>query len=426
MRIISIFGRDFRLRDNPLFEGWQEHEIIPVFVVDKFNQNEHGDNLKTIFFAYLLDFAQKMKTLKSHLYIVRLEDIEDFIIRSRADYVRYAFDGEPNTHKRGNLIESICQKNKVRFISLWNFLIKPNERNFRLRFTDFYNKVFLPSLLSQDIQIVTTPTRLNTPRLIHKDEEIPSYNKQQNILNLWFKDEKEVIKSFEKFLSTGISLYQSNRDIPSVNGTSRLSTYLRHGIISPRTVYLMAKDHPDAGHFIRQIAWSEFYRLWIYNFPEVIDQEFNKGWIGFPWERESPLFDKWKEAETGFDIVDAGMLQLKEEGWIHNRVRMVVASFLTKNLLIDWRLGERFFYKNLVDGDLALNVGNWQWVAGCGLDSVPYTRIFNPDIQTKKFDPNGVYISKYLKERHPKIVDLYHSRYRFLKIVKTYQMNNRM
>lgn len=425
MRIISIFGRDFRLRDNPLFDGWREQEIIPLFLIDKFNQTEHGDNLKTLFFEYLKDFSKNINSLGSHLYIASLENFQEFLIKSRANVVRYSFDGEANTQNRGAYIEEICKKNNIKFIPLWNFMIKPARENFRYRFTDFYKRIFLPSIKTQNLKELDTPLTLKTPKIDYKDEKIPEYNKKDYILKLWFKDEETAIRSFKNFLSNKLSDYHINKDFPAYNGTSRLSPYLRCGIISLKTAYLMAKDFPNSECLIREIAWAEYYRIWLTNFPHVTNQEFRQNWIGFPWKKESELFEKWKRGETGFDIVDAGMHQLHKEGWMHNRVRMIVASFLTKNLLTDWRLGERFFYENLVDADIASNVGNWQWVAGCGLDAAPYFRIFNPELQAKKFDPEGIYISRYLTEKHPKIVDLQGSRIKFSITVREYQSTQR-
>lgn len=421
MRIISIIGRDLRLWDNPLFDGWDDYEIIPVFLIDEFNQSEHGDNLKTLFFEYLKELQQKIKLLKSHLYIIRLRDFEEFLIKSKSDVVRYTLDGEPNTYKRGKFIESICLKNNVKFITLWNFLIKPEGGNFRFRFTDFYKRVFLPKMKSQEITILKPPKALMTPNIKHKDCDIPKYNKKVNILKLWFRDENDVIKIFKRFLTKNMSNYHIDRDFPSKNSTSKLSPYLRHGVISLKLVYLMANEHPNSDPFLKEIAWGEYFRIWLHNFPHVVNKEFRQKWVGFPWIRESPLLEKWQKGETGFDIVDAGMRQLQQEGWMHNRARMITASFLTKNLLLDWRLGERFFYENLIDADLSSNVGNWQWVAGCGLDAVPHFRLFNPEIQLNKFDPERIYVSKYLNQRHPKIINLYQSRLKFLNIARQYQ-----
>ncbi len=420
-RIISVIGRDFRLNDNPFFEGWKEHEIIPVFILDPFNQEEHGSNLKSLFFEYVLDFKRKLEEKNSHLYIVKLDDFESFLLKSKADAVRYSFDGEPNTLKRGHLIENICKRNFVKFISLWNFLIKPEKGSFRHRFNDFYTRVFKPSMESDRIKTIDPPIFLKTPKIEHQDEPLPSYNKRQNIIKLWFKDEKSVLMSFSDFLKKNLSSYHINRDLPAVDGTSKLSPYLRIGVVSIRQIYKMVKEHPQSEPFLRELAWAEFFRVWLSLHPFVIEREFRKEWIDFPWERNLELFEKWKKGETGFDLVDAGMTQLMQEGWIHNRVRMVVASFLTKNLLLDWRLGERFFYENLVDADLAANVGNWQWIAGCGLDAAPYFRIFNPELQLKKFDPKGNYVSKYVNEKHAKIVELERSRLNFLRIAKEFR-----
>ncbi|MCX8028091.1 MAG: deoxyribodipyrimidine photo-lyase [Thermodesulfovibrionales bacterium] len=272
MRIISIFSRDFRLKDNPLFDDWHDSEIIPVFLIDSFNQKEHGNNLKTLFFEYVKDLQKRLNAINSHLYIVQFDDFESFLVKSHADVVRYTFDGEPNTQKRGNIIEKVCIKSGVRFQPLWNFLIKPHRENFRERFTDFYKSVFIPHTQSEGLTILKPPQMLKTPQLSHKDSDIPSYNKQDHILKRWYKDEEDVLDSFRRFLTDKLSEYQAKRDFPSKDATSTLSPYIRCGVISPKTVYLMSKEHPNAEVFIREVAWAEYFRIWLYNFPFVIDE----------------------------------------------------------------------------------------------------------------------------------------------------------
>lgn len=199
--------------------------------------------------------------------------------------------------------------------------------------------------------------------------------------------------------------YKSLRDIPSVEGTSRLSIYFKNGSLTTAQVIeaLGLKSQAwgqDSGpnQFLKEIIWREFYYSILFHRPEVEHKSFNPKYENLNWENDEKLFDRWKEGATGFPIVDAGMRQLKETGWMHNRVRMIVASFLTKDLLIDWKLGENHFMKELLDGDMAPNNGGWQWAASTGCDPQPYFRVFNPWLQGKKFDPDGKYIKTFVPE----------------------------
>lgn len=205
-----------------------------------------------------------------------------------------------------------------------------------------------------------------------------------------------------------IATYGDNRDIPSINGTSKLSAYLALGIVSPkRLVYQLMNnvpnilDNQNVAEFawLNQIIWRDFYRHLLFHFPNLCKRKnFNAKYDSLAWPNNPFLFKAWKEGKTGYPIVDAAMRQLVQTGWMHNRLRMIVASFLTKHLLIDWRLGEAFFARHLIDYDLANNNGGWQWAAGTGCDAQPYFRIFNPITQSQKFDPDGTFLRSYLPE----------------------------
>ncbi len=208
-------------------------------------------------------------------------------------------------------------------------------------------------------------------------------------------------------ISGKIQAYAAKRDFPAQNGTSRISQDLRYGLVSIRTVYaeaMKARAAADAvgragiDIFIKELAWREFYFAILHHYPNVLDEEFNADWRGLPWDEPGELFEAWKEGRTGFPIVDAGMRELKATGFMHNRVRMITAMFLTKDLHIDWKQGESWFMRNLIDGEIASNNGGWQWSAGTGADAAPYFRIQNPWSQTAKYDPTGVYIKRWIPE----------------------------
>jgi deoxyribodipyrimidine photo-lyase len=199
--------------------------------------------------------------------------------------------------------------------------------------------------------------------------------------------------------------YKDRRDYPSVDATSRLSIYFKNGSITPAMVLAETglehsefknKDGPT--HFVKEIAWREFYYHVLHHRPEVEHSAFLERYRDLPWENREDWFEAWKQGLTGFPIVDAGMRQLLTTGWMHNRMRMIVASFLTKDLLIDWKWGERWFMEQLLDGDLAPNNGGWQWAASTGCDPQPYFRIFNPKLQSEKFDADGDYIREFVPE----------------------------
>ena len=197
--------------------------------------------------------------------------------------------------------------------------------------------------------------------------------------------------------SSLISSYELNRNIPSIDGTSRLGPHLRFGTISIRNVIKEAKNHINTT-FLKELIWREFFMQILWHFPQTVTKSFKEKYDGIKWRNDNKEFKKWCEGQTGYPLVDAGMRELNQTGFMHNRVRMLVGSFLCKHLLIDWRWGEAYFALKLHDYELSSNVSNWQWVAGCGVDAAPYFRIFNPTTQIIKFDKDHTYIKKWVPE----------------------------
>jgi deoxyribodipyrimidine photo-lyase len=221
----------------------------------------------------------------------------------------------------------------------------------------------------------------------------------------WTPGEPYAKDRLSRFLEGRITGYKSARDFPADHGTSRLSPHLHWGEISPRQIWHATIHHHgdlheggNSGPYLREVGWREFcYQLLFHN-PTLPEQPLNPKFGGFPWARNDQHLEAWQRGRTGVPIVDAGMRELWQTGWMHNRVRMIVGSFLVKNLLLPWQEGQKWFWDTLVDGDLANNASGWQWIAGCGADAAPYFRVFNPVLQGQKFDRDGAYVRRYVPE----------------------------
>lgn len=249
---------------------------------------------------------------------------------------------------------------------------------------------------------------LTSTRDATKDKQDSHDNQEQSLSDGWPLSTVFEQQVLPKFYQKKISAYKLNRDIPSIKGTSGISPYLAAGVISPRYVLrLLLNKYPDIllasdseeFSWLNEIIWREFYRHLMFHEQRLCKhQSYKENYQNMQWQNDESLFKAWCQGKTGYPLVDAAMRQLNQTGWMHNRLRMVVASFLTKHLLIDWRLGEKYFMQNLIDGDLASNNGGWQWAASTGCDAQPYFRIFNPIRQSERFDPKGDFIRKYIPE----------------------------
>jgi deoxyribodipyrimidine photo-lyase len=216
----------------------------------------------------------------------------------------------------------------------------------------------------------------------------------------WRPGETGAQQRLARFLADAVDDYKEQRNRPDIEATSRLSAHLHFGEISPRQLWhaAMARDGAGAQHFVSELLWREFAHHLLFHFPELPERNWRPEFDAFPWQDSADGLDDWQRGRTGYPIVDAGMRELWQTGWMHNRVRMIVASFLVKDLMLPWQLGEAWFWDTLVDADLANNAASWQWVAGCGADAAPYFRVFNPVLQGEKFDPAGAYVRRYVPE----------------------------
>ena len=234
-------------------------------------------------------------------------------------------------------------------------------------------------------------------------ELLPKIKWDAGFKDAWAVNEAEALRLLEDFSQSSFKAYNVDRDFPSTLGTSRLSPYLHFGLIGPRQVWAkiseaMNKASITDDTYLKEIAWREFAHNVLYHFPNTPENPLREKFVAFPWSDDASALNAWQKGQTGYPIVDAGMRELWHTGWMHNRVRMIVASFLVKHLLISWYEGARWFWDTLVDADLASNTLGWQWAGGCGADAAPYFRIFNPMTQGKKFDAEGDYVRKWCPE----------------------------
>ncbi|NBC11012.1 MAG: deoxyribodipyrimidine photo-lyase, partial [Planctomycetes bacterium] len=252
------------------------------------------------------------------------------------------------------------------------------------------------------------PTKWPESLSIDDLDLMPDHPWGEKVAGHWSMNEQAARRALHAFCGGPIYAYKQDRNRPDLDATTMLSPHLHWGLLSPHQAWEAGvrargeasgkQERRNADHFLSELLWREFSYHVLYHFPTTPDENLNKKFDAFPWARDDEALGRWQKGRTGYPIVDAGMRQLWESGWMHNRVRMIVASFLTKDLRIHWREGARWFWDTLVDADLANNTQGWQWAGGCGTDAQPYFRIFNPHLQAKKFDPDGAYVRRWCPE----------------------------
>jgi len=273
-------------------------------------------------------------------------------------------------------------------------------------FTPFWKnaeQIYLDKIPSKILNIKKLNKAVNIlGKSINPKEILPEKNWYKKFEKYWSPSEKEGKKYLQKLINDKITNYDDNKDFPSIEGTSRISPFLKHGQIHVETIWNECQKIKIKGKgyrkYINELGWREFSHSLINYFPEMLKGNLRKEFDNFPWEKNKKNLKLWKQGMTGYPLVDAGMRELYETGWMHNRVRMVVGSFLVKHLRIHWIEGEKHFRNCLIDFNEANNVAQWQWVAGCGADAAPYFRIFNPILQGEKFDKEGAYTKKWVPE----------------------------
>ncbi|MDB4372767.1 deoxyribodipyrimidine photo-lyase [Mariniblastus sp.] len=421
------FRRDLRISDNTaLFEATQHADdgVVGVFLITPKQWQEHRDaNCKVKFLIEnVRNLSNRLAELNIPLLIRTCDDfqgapscISNLANETGCDTVFINREYEVNESRRDDRVSLACEQAGVALRRFHDRIIVP-PKAISTKEGKFYS-VFTPYRRVWDSTaretITTSPQPSLQPEIPIKCDPVPEtvagFDFSNTRSDLWPAGEDEAQQRLERF-SQNISAYNIQRDIPSVRGTSLLSPYLNIGAISPRQCFVEADrilessagENEGAKTWVSELTWRDFYNHVMVACPRVsMNQPFKPKTNGIPWRTDESDFAAWKSGTTGYPIVDAGMRQLNQTGWMHNRLRMVTAMFLTKNLLIDWRWGESYFMSQLIDGDLSANNGGWQWSASTGTDSVPYFRIFNPFSQSKRFDPDGLFIRKMCPELRP-------------------------
>ncbi len=420
--VVFWFRRDLRLDDNAgLYHALKEHKnVIPLFIFDTdiLDKLEEKDDARV---EFIHDALARIKTeaeaLGSSLLVLHGNPVELFKkLHPKAVYTNA--DYEPYARQRDASVKQSLEERGIVFRTYKDHVIfekgeitKDDGKPYTV-YTP-YSRKWKSALQSVHYKSFDTQSFASA---LKKTEPLPF----PKLVDLGF--EPSGIAFPERTIrQTIIEQYHLQRDIPGINGTSRLSVHLRFGTVSIRKLVQVALKKNDT--WLNELIWRDFFHMILWHFPHVATSAFKPAYDRIEWRNDPTEFQAWCEGNTGYPIVDAGMRELNTTGFMHNRVRMIVASFLTKHLLIDWRWGEAWFAKKLLDFDLAANNGGWQWAAGSGCDAAPYFRVFNPYLQTEKFDPEKKYIKKWVPEAGssaiPKpIVDHAFARERVLRVYK--------
>jgi len=397
---IFWFRRDLRFIDNHgLFQALTQSKIVnPIFIFDenitkKLDTNDHR---LAFIKSQLNNLNKELTKFNSSLniyYGTPVKIFEKIISENLIEAVFWNKDYEPYAIKRDKEIEKLLKSNNIKSFSFKDQVIfeereiVKNDGNPYVVYTP-YSKKWMEKLSNKDVKHFKSETFLSKTKKLKKlTTNIKTFDiNESNIKPPKVNFNNDVIKNYER-----------DRNIPEIDGTSKLGLHLRFGTKSIRS--LVKKSNLSQNKtFLKELIWREFFMQILWHFPETTTQCFKSKYEKIKWRNNMDEFNAWCEGKTGYPIVDAGMRELNKTGFMHNRVRMITASFLCKHLLIDWRIGEKYFASKLFDYEQSSNIGNWQWVAGCGVDAAPYFRIFNPYEQQKKFDKEKVYVKKWISE----------------------------
>ncbi len=376
-----------------------EENVLPLFIFDSeiLDKLENKTDARVQFIHdQISDIHEALKTYGSSIMVKNGKPLKVFTELTEEYEVQAVYtnrDYEPYARKRDAQVAGLLKDKGINFLDFKDQVIYEKDEittekgEFYKVFTP-YSRVWLKKFKASNIETVSLDGRNNSfyqtrPMPLPSLEEIGFEKSKIEIPN------SEINKSL-------IKKYDKTRNFPAIDGTSRLGIHLRFGTISIRKLALEAARLNET--YLNELIWREFYMTILYHNPQVVDKAFKPQYDRIPWRNDEKDFELWCQGKTGYPIVDAGMRELNETGYMHNRVRMVTASFLTKHLLIDWRWGEAYFAQNLLDFELSSNNGGWQWAAGTGTDAQPYFRIFNPESQMEKFDKEKKYIKRWIPE----------------------------
>jgi len=412
---ICWFRQDLRLADNPaLAEAARTGKVVPIFILD----DEHGGDWRPggaarLWLHHSLKSLARSLDQKLRVYSGKAEDILARLCESqRVDGVYWNRCYEPWQIERDKLIKQQLSKNGITATSfngslLWEpwEILKKDRTPYKI-FTPYYNRA-VEHESNAPVVSFSIPENLHLADFeaggVTVDDLAlrPDLDWCVRLEHQWRIGESGAHLVLDEFIRGALHRYKSKRDFPAIDATSRLSPYLHFGEISPQAVWQRLTEagaDENTAAFKRQLVWREFSYSLLYHNPQLPERNLKRKFDRFPWVKSQRRLALWQQGRTGYPLVDAGMRELWQTGFMHNRVRLIVGSFLVKNLLIHWRRGADWFWDTLLEADLANNSANWQWVAGCGTDAAPYFRIFNPVSQGLKYDPDGSYTRRFIPE----------------------------
>jgi deoxyribodipyrimidine photo-lyase len=407
---IIWFRNDLRITDNAVINYCLENKrkVLPVYIYDPLTSL--GSASKWWLKKSLLSLN---KSLKGNLMVIEGDPSNILLDLANKNGIKEILWNERYSKddiNQDNDIINMTKNHNVSCITFHSCLLKNPQTTLKKDATPF--KVYTPFYKQQYQNMAYELFDYNTENIdyidcVHKEQHSKILDKviktekwHEKLCNKWAPGEAGAQEKLKVFLSNGLNGYSEGRNRPDKQHTSMLSPHIRFGEISIREIAKSIENinTEDAEIFYKELVWREFSYHLLYHFPHLVDTNLQKKFNNFKWLDNQDHLKRWQKGMTGYPIIDAGMRQLYETGYMHNRVRMIVGSFLVKNLMIHWKYGQEWFWDTLVDADIASNSASWQWVAGTGADAAPYFRIFNPVTQSKKFDPNGDYIKKYVPE----------------------------
>jgi len=407
---------DFRIENNPALSfATQNHDnVIALYIYNNNDFDNKREAQKWWVFKSLETLKKELSDYKINLEIVKGDELEIFSKFNKKDKLSVYLNKiyEPDVIAKGKKIRDLFIKNEINYkyfkgniLNEFQEITKNDGTPFKV-FTPFWRnaeQVYLNKPLSKNYIVKKKTKKISFfKKCIEPNDILPKKDWYKKFDKYWKVSENDSKKILKNLIENKIKDYGTSRDIPSIEGTSKLSPYIKHGQIHVDSIWKKCSEIKSKGigyrKYINELGWREFSHSLINYFPEFLKGNFRKEFDKFPWAKNEKFLKAWKKGMTGYPIVDAGMRELYETGWMHNRIRMVVGSFLVKHLRINWTEGEKHFRNCLLDFNKANNVAQWQWVAGCGADAAPYFRIFNPILQGEKFDKEGIYVKKWVPE----------------------------